>query len=64
MPYPLPSSVADATARGRSEKDKRRGMRSSGRALRHHGGTAFAAANIKDFAGFGFTCVWNPLAVR
>jgi len=31
-------------------------------ALRHHGVTEFATANVKDFAGFGFTRVWNPLA--
>jgi toxin-antitoxin system PIN domain toxin len=30
--------------------------------LRHHGVTEFATANVKDFAGFGFTRVWNPLA--
>ena len=31
-------------------------------ALRHHGVTEFATANVKDFHGFGFTRVWNPLA--
>ena len=31
-------------------------------ALRHHGVTEFATANVKDFEGFGFTRVWNPLA--
>jgi len=31
--------------------------------LRHHGVTEFATANLKDFQGFGFTRVWNPLAV-
>ncbi len=30
--------------------------------LRHHGVTEFATANVKDFARFGFTRVWNPLA--
>ncbi len=30
--------------------------------LRHHGITEFATANVKDFQGFGFTRVWNPLA--
>jgi uncharacterized protein len=29
--------------------------------LRHHGVTEFATANIKDFEGFGFNRVWNPL---
>ncbi len=29
--------------------------------LRHHGVTEFATTNVKDFAGFGFTRVWNPL---
>jgi toxin-antitoxin system PIN domain toxin len=29
--------------------------------LRHHGVTHFATANEKDFAGFGFERVWNPL---
>jgi hypothetical protein len=27
-----------------------------------HGVTEFAASNAKDFQGFGFTRVWNPLA--
>ncbi len=31
-------------------------------ALRHHGITEFATGNVKDFQGFGFTRVWNPLA--
>jgi len=31
-------------------------------ALRHHGVTEFATVNVKDFQGFGFTRVWNPLA--
>lgn len=31
-------------------------------ALRHHGVTEFATANVKDFEGFGFTRLWNPLA--
>lgn len=26
-----------------------------------HGVTAFATANVKDFEGFGFARVWNPL---
>jgi len=30
--------------------------------LRHHGVTEFATANVKDFKGFGFSRVWNPLA--
>lgn len=30
-------------------------------ALRHHGVTQFATANVKDFEGFGFQRVWNPL---
>src|SRR5665213_1085337 len=29
--------------------------------LRHHGIGEFATANEKDFGGFGFTRVWNPL---
>lgn len=29
--------------------------------LRHHGVTDFATSNVKDFEGFGFTRVWNPL---
>ena len=29
--------------------------------LRHHGVTEFATANEKDFSGFGFSRVWNPL---
>ena len=29
--------------------------------LRHHGVTEFATRNIKDFQGFGFKRVWNPL---
>ncbi len=29
--------------------------------LRHHGVTEFATTNVKDFEGFGFTRVWNPL---
>jgi len=29
--------------------------------LRHHGVTEFATTNEKDFPGFGFTRVWNPL---
>lgn len=30
--------------------------------LRHYGVTEFATANAKDFVGFGFEKVWNPLA--
>jgi toxin-antitoxin system PIN domain toxin len=30
--------------------------------LRHHGVTEFATRNTKDFQGFGFKRVWNPLA--
>ena len=30
--------------------------------LRHHGVTEFATRNVKDFQGFGFQRVWNPLA--
>jgi uncharacterized protein len=29
--------------------------------LRHHGVGEFATANTKDFGGFGFQRVWNPL---
>ncbi len=29
--------------------------------LRHHGVTDFATANVRDFDGFGFRRVWNPL---
>jgi len=29
--------------------------------LRHHGVTEFATTNVKDFRGFGFARVWNPL---
>ena len=29
--------------------------------LRHYGVNEFATANGKDFEGFGFTRVWNPL---
>lgn len=29
--------------------------------LRYHGVTRFATANVKDFRGFGFARVWNPL---
>ncbi len=31
-------------------------------ALRHYGVTELATANVKDFQGFGFARVWNPLA--
>ena len=30
--------------------------------LRHHGVTEFATTNQKDFTGFGFARVWNPLS--
>ncbi|MEI6809077.1 MAG: TA system VapC family ribonuclease toxin [bacterium] len=30
--------------------------------LRHHGITALATANIRDFADLGFERVWNPLS--
>ncbi len=30
--------------------------------LRHHGVTELATANVKDFEGFGFQTVWNPVA--
>ena len=30
--------------------------------LRHHGVTDFATCNQKDFTGFGFDRVWNPIA--
>lgn len=30
--------------------------------LRHHGIREFATMNLKDFQGFGFQRVWNPLA--
>jgi toxin-antitoxin system PIN domain toxin len=29
--------------------------------LRHYGVTEFATVNVKDFEGFGFERVWNPL---
>jgi toxin-antitoxin system PIN domain toxin len=29
--------------------------------LRHHGVNEFATTNVKDFEGFGFDRVWNPL---
>ena len=29
--------------------------------LRHHGVTQFATRNMKDFQGFGFKRVWDPL---
>ena len=29
--------------------------------LRHHEATEFATSNPRDFQGFGFTRVWNPL---
>ena len=29
--------------------------------LRNHGITEFATQNVKDFEGFGFAKVWNPL---
>lgn len=32
--------------------------------LRHHGVTELATANVKDFEGFGFARVWNPLEGR
>ena len=32
--------------------------------LRHHGVTEFATRNVKDFQGFGFTRVWDPLSVQ
>lgn len=32
--------------------------------LRHHGVNEFATTNAKDFAGFGFERVWNPLAAK
>ena len=31
--------------------------------LRHHGVDRFATVNQKDFQGFGFKEVWNPLAL-
>lgn len=30
--------------------------------LRYHGVTEFTTFNVKDFQGFGFTRVWNPIA--
>lgn len=30
-------------------------------ALRHHGVTEFATTNVKDFKGFHFARVWNPI---
>lgn len=32
--------------------------------LQHHGVTEFATTNQKDFTGFGFARVWNPLNSR
>ena len=32
--------------------------------LRHHGVTEFATSNVKNFQGFGFERVWNPLDTR
>lgn len=29
--------------------------------LRHHGVSEFATSNARDFEGFGFSRVWNPL---
>lgn len=29
--------------------------------LRHHGVAEFATTNVKDFQGFGFARVWNPM---
>jgi len=29
--------------------------------LRHHGVTEFATRNVRDFGGFGFDRVWDPL---
>jgi toxin-antitoxin system PIN domain toxin len=29
--------------------------------LQHHGVMEFATANVRDFQGFGFTRVWNPI---
>ena len=29
--------------------------------LRHHGVKEFATSNVKEFEGFGFSRVWNPL---
>ena len=29
--------------------------------LRQHGVTEFATTNVKDFEGFGFSRIWNPL---
>lgn len=29
--------------------------------LQHHGVTEFATVNLKDFKGFGFQRLWNPL---
>ena len=33
-------------------------------ALRHYGVTAFATTNVKDFEGFGFERLWNPLELE
>lgn len=32
--------------------------------LRHHGVREFATTNVKDFEGFGFARLWNPLEER
>lgn len=29
--------------------------------LKHHGVTEFATTNVRDFQGFGFERIWNPL---
>jgi toxin-antitoxin system PIN domain toxin len=31
--------------------------------LRHHGVTEFATSNVRDFEGFGFQRVWDPLSL-
>lgn len=36
----------------------------AGFSLIQQGVTEFATVNLKDFQGFGFTRVWNPLAVN
>ena len=51
------SLAADARFARRRVYDARLAL-----ALRRQGVTAFATANVKDFTGFGFDRVWNPVA--
>jgi len=49
-------------ARARSFAFRRLYDARSALSLIAHGVTEFATANVKDFEGFGFARVWNPLA--